>query len=198
MRIFRLAFAPLLAGSMSACSTLTVNYQAAGAAAPSRHAVVAVGDVGSDHPYPDPARIRFNATLDRPVTQAVREGLVAELRQAGFTVGDGARIVTAETHDLVMDATDQSILFTISDKRSGQALYRRPFHFDRGIMGSIFDAEGFVKALRSALQQFTADPQALAILSAPAPEPEAPSAPAAETSAAPASAAAPPGKPWWQ
>ena len=196
MRIFRLAFAPLLAGSMSACSTLTVNYQAAGAAAPSRHAVVAVGDVGSDHPYPDPARIRFNATLDRPVTQAVREGLVAELRQAGFTVGDGARIVTAETHDLVMDATDQSILFTISDKRSGQALYRRPFHFDRGIMGSIFDAEGFVKALRSALQQFTADPQALAILSAPAPEPEAPASP--ETSAAPASAAAPPGKPWWQ
>lgn len=61
---------PLFAVGLAACSTLRFDYQPSGGAMPSRRTVVAVGDVGGDRPFPDPARIRFNATIDRPEPDA--------------------------------------------------------------------------------------------------------------------------------
>jgi hypothetical protein len=189
---FPLAACVLAPFVAAACATLPFNYQPTGPVASKTRGVVAVGDVSSNNPYPDPARIRFNATVDRPVPQAVREALVVELGQAGFTVGAaaGARQVTAMLKNVIMDENNPSITFTVTAPEDGRTLYRREFASPLK-MDTIFDADGFAASVRGVVQQFVRDPDALSALSAAAPPPPPPDR---EPSAAPAAGA----KPWWQ
>lgn len=48
---------------------------------------VQIGTVPNNLKFDDPAKIRYNVTLDRPFANAVRQALIGELRQAGFSIG---------------------------------------------------------------------------------------------------------------
>jgi hypothetical protein len=190
------AIALLAPLAFAACAPLAFNYQPSpGDPAPNRNVSVTVGDVTSSNPFPEPNRIRWDATLDRPVTQAVREALVVELKQAGFTLGGGGPRVTAFVQHLVLDANDSSIVFAIESPLDGRTLYKRRIPA-RLAMYSIWDFDGFAASLRTCLQQFTSDPAAIAALTGTSPSVGEPARAAAPPAAGAPNAAG--AKPWWQ
>lgn len=147
----------------SGCATLRFDYEPEVAGVVKDRGGVSVGEVRNALGFGNPNRVRENVLLDRPVGPAVREALIAELKQAGFQIGESARRVSAVMENAGFDRGSMKILFDITALSSGKTLYQK--RCEQALKSSsIWDAAGFAATVRACLVQFVRDPEAQEIL----------------------------------
>lgn len=172
MRLVTLA---LLVFVTAGCATTPFVYTPTGAGIPiGKGLTLQVGKIQNNLGFDDPKKIRFNVELDRPVADAVREALIGELQESGFTIGPSDLIVS-----VVIDSNspggsglflESYWTFRVHQESDGKLFFSRKYtqkREDVGV-GSIYDARGQITLIQRALLQFVNDPQMLVALRGPA------------------------------
>jgi hypothetical protein len=154
----------MLAGLLAGCATNSWNYKAIPTGMTERKGVtVQVGDFVNNLGFADPNRVRFNVTLDRPVSQAMREAVIAELRQAGYEVASSDITVSGVIDWFGRDGKPAVVRFDILKGPRSQPLFSKVYS-QKTLLGHIYDEEGQVETIRKLIWQFLSDPQAVQIL----------------------------------
>ncbi len=180
----------LMVMTLAGCATNTFNYKPSSSSpTASKGATVQVGEFSNNLGFTDPTRIRFNIVLDRPASQAIREAVVAELKQAGYQIGPSSTKVSGSIENFGLDGPAQAT-FEITKEPGGQTLFSRSYSKPpRG--SSIFDEEATMRVIQALVLQFINDPQArLIFLSGglpPVQQVQAPPVPDSAVSLAPVS-----------
>ena len=149
---------------LAGCATNAFNYKPASHdIAASNGVTVQVDEFRNNLGFADPARIRFNVVLDRPAAQAIREAVVAELRQAGYQIGPSPIRVSGSIENFGVDGQPARAGFEITKEPGGQTLFSRSYA-SKLHGNSIFDEEGNMRAIQALVLQFIKDREARWIL----------------------------------
>lgn len=173
---------PLMLLFLSGCATTPFVYKPKGTLYPiGKGLTIEVGQIQNNLGFADPKKIRLNVELDRPLVDAVREALTAELQEAGFNVAPGGLVIA-----VIIDTKspgDEGIFFgsqwtfRVTQPSDGSVLFAQQYAalgvLDKNghqVVSSIWDDKGLVGIIRQAVMQFVDDPQMLVALKGPAPE----------------------------
>ncbi len=152
-----------MVATLTGCATNAFNYK------PASHDIVAnngvtvqVDEFRNNLGFPDPTRIRFNVVLDRPASQAIREAVVTELRQAGYQIGPSPTRVSGSIDDFGVDGRPVRATFTITKEPSGQTLFSQSYSTPSQ-RSSVYDEEANIRGIQTLVLQFINAPQARSI-----------------------------------
>jgi hypothetical protein len=160
----------ILLVSLTGCAATTFNYK------PSpprgiveRKGAVQVGEFKNNMGFSEPNRVRFNVVLDRPVSQAFREAVIAELKQAGYSIETSQVTVSGSIESFGFEAPASPGLyqaqatFSISKDSTGRVLFSKTYSQNLEV-SSIYDESGQIFSIQKLILQFINDPQAGYIL----------------------------------
>ncbi len=154
-----------------ACAPVTTPfvYKPTGTAVPyGKGLTVQVGKIQNNLGFQDPKAIRFNVLLDRPFTDAVHDALIAELQEAGFTVGPSnltISVIVESSGKTGIAYAGEGLFyesywtFGVYQASDGRPLFSKKYTQARKGVGSIWDTEGQIGLIRKALMQFVNDPE---------------------------------------
>jgi hypothetical protein len=150
--------------SLTGCATSTFKYTPSpptGIVA--SKGAVQVGEFKSNMGFSEPNRVRFNVVLDRPVSLAFREAVIAELTQAGYSIAPAQVTISGSIEWFGFDFRPAQATFNIAKDSTGQILYSKSYSQESRI-GSIFDDTGQLSTIQQLILHFINDPQASYIL----------------------------------
>ncbi|MSR24917.1 MAG: peptidase C14 [Nitrospiraceae bacterium] len=149
-----------MVATLTGCATNTFNYKPSSPGITvSKGVTVQVDEFRNNLGFADPTRIRFNVVLDRPASQAIREAMVAELRQAGYQIGPSPTRVSGSIDDFGVEGRPVRAAFEITKEPSGQTLFSRSYSTPSQ-RSSIYDEEGNLRAIQALVLQFIRDREA--------------------------------------
>lgn len=156
--------------SLTGCATTNFNYK------PSpprgiveRKGAVQVGEFKNNIGFSEPNRVRHNVVLDRPVSLAFREAVIAELKQAGYSIETSQVTVSGSIESFGFEAPatpglfQAQATFSIMKDSTGRVLFSKTYSQGLGV-SSIWDESGQIFSIQKLILQFINDPQAGYIL----------------------------------
>src|SRR2546427_11113442 len=118
---------------------------------------VKVGQIKDERGVHDPKAIRFNVSFDRPVAEVIREALILELQQAGYSIGPSDMLITATLASFSTDAPC-SVVFSVNRASERKVVFSKAYEYTNK-SGTIFDEEAHLEKVQKCVFQFVNDYQ---------------------------------------